>query len=76
MHRIQDRDAVALATCRALDAAEPVSEASAATAALWTVPAPKPFLIFELEALSRESYLVRSGAQYAAEEGGAAAGEL
>lgn len=62
--RIQDRDALALATCRAYDA-EPlqVSEASAATAALWTVPTPKPFLIFEFEAqnvsLGQEEHGIR-----------------
>ena len=32
-----------------------VSDASAATAALWTVPALKPFLIFELQVDSPES---------------------
>eukprot|EP00435_Cladocopium_sp_Y103_P013209 s653_g3.t1 len=49
--RIQDKDAIALATCRASEGAmsEPVSDASVATAALWTVPALKPFLIFEIQ---------------------------
>jgi len=58
--RIQDRDAIALATCRVVESAsEPaVSDASAATAALWTVPALKPFLIFELQVpdLPREKH--------------------
>lgn len=49
--RLQDKDAIALATCRASEGAmsEPVSDASVATAALWTVPALKPFVIFEIQ---------------------------